>query len=66
MKITINGERKEIPGEMDLRQLLELLSMPTERVAVELNRRVVKKAEWEAERVGEDDRVEIIHFVGGG
>jgi sulfur carrier protein len=66
MKITINGEEREIPQEMDLRELLELLSMPTERVAVELNRRVVRRAEWTAERVSEDDRIEIIHFVGGG
>jgi sulfur carrier protein len=66
MKITINGEKREIPEEMDLGGLLELLSMPTERVAVELNRRVVKRSEWTAEKVSEDDRIEIIHFVGGG
>jgi thiamine biosynthesis protein ThiS len=66
MKITINGEKREIPEDMDLGALLELLSMPTERVAVELNRRVVKRSEWIAEKVSEDDRIEIIHFVGGG
>ncbi len=66
MKIIINGETREVPGEMDLGELLELLSMPTERVAVELNRRVVRRAEWTAEKISEDDQIEIIHFVGGG
>jgi len=66
IKIQVNGETREIPAGMELGDLLKHLSLPTERVAVELNRMVVRRAEWSSVRVSENDRVEVIHFVGGG
>lgn len=66
MKIFINGEIKEIAGEVNLIELLEEFSLPRERVAVELNRAVVRKKDWAAVRVKEADKIEIVHFVGGG
>lgn len=66
MKITINGEIKELESEVNLNRLLELFSLPSQRVAVELNREVVRKKDWESVVVKDADKVEIVHFVGGG
>jgi thiamine biosynthesis protein ThiS len=66
MKITINGEIKELENEVNLNRLLELFSLPSQRIAVELNRRVVRRKDWEAITVKEADTIEIVHFVGGG
>jgi thiamine biosynthesis protein ThiS len=49
-----------------LTQLVKLLDLAAERLAVELNLRVVRRPEWDATVLGEGDRVEIVHFVGGG
>lgn len=66
MKIVVNGEARDVPSEIDLKALMEYLAMPDERIAVELNLDVVPKTRWEGTAVKENDRVEIIHFVGGG
>ena len=66
MTITINGEIKELESEVNLSRLLELFSLPSQRVAVELNREVIRKNDWNATIVKNDDRIEIVHFVGGG
>lgn len=66
MKIFINGETRDVGGEMNLNELLENLSLPQERVAVELNKQVVRKKDWATIRVKDADKIEIVHFVGGG
>ncbi|MEP6704972.1 MAG: sulfur carrier protein ThiS [Acidobacteriota bacterium] len=66
MKITINGEIKELEKEVRLDELLELFSLPSRRIAVELNLEVVRKKDWEETLVKDSDRIEIVHFVGGG
>ena len=66
MKIFINGETKEIAGEINLIELLENFSLPQERIAVELNKEVVRKKDWGTIRVKDADKIEIVHFVGGG
>ena len=66
MKITINGEIKELENEVTLDRLLELFSLPSRRVAVELNREVVRRKDWAAIRIRDADKIEIVHFVGGG
>lgn len=66
MKITLNGEIRELESEVSLDRLLELLSLPQQRVAVELNREVVRKKDWPNVVVKEADRIEVVHFVGGG
>jgi thiamine biosynthesis protein ThiS len=66
MKIFINGETKEIAGEVNLLELLDNFSLPRERIAVELNREVVRKKDWQNIRVKDADKIEIVHFVGGG
>lgn len=66
MRIFINGEEKEIAGEPTLLELLSQLGLPAARVAVELNRELVPRAEWSVRRIRSDDRLEIVQFVGGG
>ena len=66
ISVTINGERREVPAEVDLDKLLELFSLPKQRVAIELNNTVVRRADWPETIIRDDDRVEVVHFVGGG
>jgi sulfur carrier protein len=66
MTVTINGEIKELEGEVSLDRLIELLSLPHQRVAVEVNREVVRKKDWPNVVVKDADRIEVVHFVGGG
>lgn len=66
MRITVNGEVKELDGVVTLSRLLELFSLPSQRVAVELNRQVVRKQDWESTTIKNSDIIEIVHFVGGG
>ena len=64
--ITINGEPAHArPGETVL-ELLQSLGIKPERVAVELDRRIVKQPEWATTVLGPGAEVEIVHFVGGG
>ncbi len=66
MNITVNGEKKLIAQNTKLTGLLEQLSLPDERIAVELNKEVVRKKDWDTINISEADKIEIIHFVGGG
>ena len=66
MKVFINGETKEIAEEINLNELLVNFSLPQERIAVELNKEVVRKKDWETVLVKDADKIEIVHFVGGG
>ena len=66
MKVLINGETREIAKQVNLLELLREFSLPSERVAIELNKRVVRKKDWESIQVNDADRIEIVHFVGGG
>lgn len=66
VSIVLNGENKQIDGEVTLDQLLDLFSLPKQRVAVELNKSVVRKHDWDKTAVNETDVIEVIHFVGGG
>ena len=66
MKVFINGESKILSGTPSLAQLITQLELPAARIAVELNREVVRRADWSSTMLKEDDRIEIVHFVGGG
>ncbi|MFL6255872.1 MAG: sulfur carrier protein ThiS [Pyrinomonadaceae bacterium] len=66
MRVELNGESKELTEGTTLLSLIEQLSLAPERVAVELNRDVVRRADWPAIQLSDGDRVEIVHFVGGG
>ena len=64
--ITINGDSKEIPKGSNLEDVLNFFSLPSQRVAVELNKTVVPRREWSTTTVSDSDKIEVIHFVGGG
>ncbi len=67
MRVVINGEEKEITGSgLTLAGLVEQLGMKPDRVAVELNRNIVPRDRWPDTRLHEGDRLEVVHFVGGG
>lgn len=66
MKVFVNGETKEIASEINLVELLEKFSIPRERIAIELNKVVVRKKDWGNISIKDADRIEVVHFVGGG
>jgi len=69
MKVHINGDERDfasVPAPFTLAALLELLGMKSDRVAVELNRDIVPRDRWAETALHEGDRLEVVHFVGGG
>ena len=66
MKVQINGEERELAEGLTLAALLEQLGMKADRVAVELNREIVRREAWAQTRLKTGDRLEIVQFVGGG
>ena len=66
MQIKLNGETKDVADGTTLLSLVEQLSLAPERLAVELNHEVIRRAEWPDVKLSDGDRVEIVHFVGGG
>ena len=66
MKVVINGEDRSLDSPITLAGLLLVLGMKTDRVAVELNRDIVPRDQWERTQLADGDRLEIVHFVGGG
>jgi sulfur carrier protein len=67
MRLLINGEERDFVGDrLTLSALVEQLGMKSDRVAIELNRDIVARDRWTATVLSEGDRLEIVHFVGGG
>ncbi len=66
LRIIVNGEAREAAERITISALIEQLGLAPERLAVEHNREVVRRAHWPHTFLSEGDRVEIIHFVGGG
>jgi len=66
ISITVNGERKELPGPMSVAEVLVHLGIKSGRVAVELNREIVSRDRHSAARVTEGSVLEIVQAVGGG
>lgn len=65
MQIQVNGEQREVPDGTTVRALVEQFNMKPEKVAIELNRRLVKSDRYDAP-LKDGDQVEIVTFVGGG
>ena len=66
MKVTVNGEVREIETGASLEDLVARIGILNERIAIELNQSVIRKKDWPSTMVKNGDRVEIVHFVGGG
>jgi sulfur carrier protein len=65
MNLRVNGEERATSAAT-LAAFVNELGMKADRVAVELNREIVPRAQWEATRLKDGDELEIVHFVGGG
>jgi len=69
MKLHINGDERDFSvdaASFTLSALVELLGMKADRVAVELNRDIVPRDRWDETALHDGDRLEVVHFVGGG
>ena len=66
MRIEVNGESREVEPDTTLDELVQQLALVPTRLAIERNREVVRRADWPHTILTEGDRIEIVHFVGGG
>ena len=66
MRLTINGEERDLPELATLSELIAALSLDTRKVAVERNLEIVPRSLHAQTPVAEGDRIEIVHFIGGG
>jgi sulfur carrier protein len=64
--LEINGEERRVPPPGNVRSLLDYLGLEQNRIAVEVNRRIVHRDAWERTPIADRDHVEIVQFVGGG
>lgn len=66
MRIQVNGEPREVEDNVPLPKLIAELKLKPEQIAIELNHNVVRRGQWDNTLLQPDDKVEIVHFVGGG
>jgi thiamine biosynthesis protein ThiS len=66
VKITLNGDPVEVAGPLTVSALLAHLDIDSRRVAIEHNRIVVKRSQYDTVEIHDGDHVEIVNFVGGG
>ena len=64
--IVVNGEQRDVDEGQNVAGLLKELNLGVERLAVELNRRIVRRLDWPDIQLKAGDVIEIVHFVGGG
>ena len=65
-KIQLNGDLYQINGQTNLNQLLNKLKIEKNKVAIEVNGEIVQKGKYQNLILSKDDKVEIVHFIGGG
>ncbi|MDY0276155.1 MAG: sulfur carrier protein ThiS [Desulfomicrobium sp.] len=66
MQLVVNGEQRQMQPGSTVADLLDELQIPVVRVAVEVNLEIVPKASYTQHTLADRDRIEIVHFVGGG
>jgi thiamine biosynthesis protein ThiS len=66
MTLHINGEQRDFRDGLTVAALVAQLGMKADRVAVELNLEIVPRAQWESITLEDGDKLEVVHFVGGG
>ena len=64
--LEVNGEARAMAPVSNVRELLDVLGIQGVHVAVELNRKIIRRGDWDHTGVSNGDRVEIVQFVGGG
>jgi thiamine biosynthesis protein ThiS len=66
MRLTLNGEKKDFPDGLTLAALLESLKLTPGRLACEVNRQIVRRADYPATPLKDGDEIEIVQMIGGG
>jgi len=66
LNIVVNGNNTDIGEGSVITDLVQSIGLNTDRIAVELNKKIVRRADWGSTTLAEGDKVEIVHFVGGG
>ena len=66
IKIKINGKVKTINQNVNLSNLLRILRIPIKKVAIELNQEIIDKKKLKNIKIQNGDKIEIVHFIGGG
>ena len=66
IKIILNGKDKQIPKDFKIDKLISDLKIPIKKVAIELNQEILDKKKLSKIKLKKNDKVEIVHFIGGG
>ena len=66
IKITVNGKQMQIIPKFSLKNLITKLNMPLNKIAIELNKKIIDKKRISKIKLKKGDKIEIVHFIGGG
>ena len=66
IKIKVNGKIKSIPKDYKISNLLKDINIPLKKVAIELNQEIIDKKKIDKMILKKNDKIEIVHFIGGG
>ena len=66
MNIIVNGESQSLESDASLQQLLVMLGLDGKRIAVEVNRDIVPRSDYDSYKLSENDTIEIVNAIGGG
>ena len=66
IKITVNGKQMQVITNFSLRSLITKLKIPINKIAIELNKKIIDKKMISRIQLKKGDKIEIVHFIGGG
>ena len=66
IKIKLNGKERLIEENISLLKLIKILKIPVKKVAIELNHEIMDKKKLDKKVMKKNDKIEIVHFIGGG
>ena len=66
MRVTVNGEARDFVSGISVASMIEVLDLDPRRLGIERNRQIVPKSSYQQTVLADNDRIEIVHFVGGG
>ena len=66
IKITVNGKQMQVIPNFSIKSLIEILKIPLNKIAIELNKKIIDKKRISKINLQKGDKIEIVHFIGGG
>ena len=66
IKITVNGKQMQVMANFSLKSITAKLKMPLNKIAIELNKKIIDKKRISRIQLKKGDKIEIVHFIGGG